>query len=54
MVKDNKHEGQTRAMKDNRSEGQHHGIKEILLNCNCYFVEVGGIKEERCLRRDVG
>lgn len=41
-------------MKDNRGEGQHHGIKELLLNCNCYFVEVGGIREKRHLRRDVG
>ena len=41
-------------MKDNRGEGQHHDITKILLNCNYYFVEVGGIREKRRLKRDFG
>ena len=54
LLKDNRHEVKIWVFMDNRSEGQHHGIKEILLKGNCYFIEVADIKEERHLRRGVG
>ena len=54
LLKDNRHEVKIWVLKDNRSEGQHHGIEEILLKGNCYFIEVADIKEERHLGRNVG
>ena len=53
LQNDNRHEGKIWVLKDNRSEGQHHGIEEILLKGNCYFIEVADTKEERHLGRDV-
>ena len=40
-------------MHDKTYEGQHHGIKEIILKGNCYYVGVGNIGVERRLGRDV-
>lgn len=34
-------------------QGEHCGIEEIMLNGNCYYVEVGDVRGKRCLGRDV-
>jgi hypothetical protein len=53
-MKDKTESGRIVAVKDKTYEGQHHGIEEIILKYNCYYVGVGDIGKERRLGRDVG
>ena len=39
-------------LKDKTPEGQHHGIEEIILKDNYYYVGVGDIRDERRSGRD--
>ena len=39
-------------LKDKTPEGQHHGIEEIILKDNYYYVGVGDIGDERHSGRD--